>query len=572
MKKKQKIGLAALLAAATLSISAGIFSMSANALIVLTGYRGDLNGDDAVTIADVVKLQRYLLQSDDLSEEANDIGWDTVAERADLNNDNAVNIIDLLLLKRCVLTTDWMYTWEELPDSQTTTSETTTTVTTTTTTTTTTEATTASTTESTTAPTTTTTTTAYSYDYDFMNASITALKASLPSQGEANLVIFYVDFPDCKYSVDLTADQIQEIAFGEEDTSDSNYPFDSMTAFYGRSSKGAMQLNGKVFRYTTKENQSAYDNDKVKLAEECYEAFKDSEDFSQYDGDNDGMIDATLFSVPTAAGDDNWWPCAGGFGDSTYKVDGVSIGHIITGNAQIESETDYANFNSSYLHEMGHCMGLPDYYLYYSGDDFDAMVGNAGTELMDGDAASDFGCFSKLMLGWYRTNQVSVYDSSQGTQTFTLNNAQSDDGNCVIIPYGDLDDNYFSEYLMIEYVTEDANNSYINSHMWWWQSIDSGIRVYHINATFQDDFWYPCFKYQNGAEATGYNDSGIRLIRLANEAEGGSVFKTGAVIDGNISGFHWYDSSENESVDTGVTVTVGDLVDGKYTITVSNAS
>lgn len=62
-------------------------------------------------------------------------------------------------------------------------------------------------------------------------------------------------------------------------------------------------------------------------------------DFSQFDGNNDGVIDATLFSVPTAAGDDNWWPCAGPIGDSAYTVDGVTIGHIITGNAQIESET-----------------------------------------------------------------------------------------------------------------------------------------------------------------------------------------------------------------------------------------
>ena len=56
-------------------------------------------------------------------------------------------------------------------------------------------------------------------------------------------------------------------------------------------------------------------------------------------------------------------------------------------------------------------MGLPDYYLYNS-DDFEGMKGNAGTELMDADAASDFGCFSKLMLGWYQKNQVTVYDSS----------------------------------------------------------------------------------------------------------------------------------------------------------------
>ena len=42
------------------------------------------------------------------------------------------------------------------------------------------------------------------------------------------------------------------------------------------------------------------------------------------------------------------------------------------------------------------------------------------------------------------------------------------------------------------------------------------------------------------------------------------------MIDGTISGFHWYDSNEQETIDPGVTVTVGDLKDGAYTITISN--
>ena len=187
-------------------------------------------------------------------------------------------------------------------------------------------------------------------------------------------------------------------------------------------------------------------------------------------------IDATLFTVPTAAGDTDWWPCAGAFGDESYRVDGMAIGHIITGNAQIESETDYKNFVSSYLHEMGHCMGLPDYYLYW-GTDSEGMHGAAGIELMDTDASSDFGAFSKLMLGWYQSDQIAVYDNTTGTQTFTLHNAQTQNGNCVIIPCGELDGQYFSEYFVIEYASAQANNSSLP----WWQTSGSGVRIYHIN-------------------------------------------------------------------------------------------
>lgn len=542
--KKQKLGFAALLSTAAIAVAGMIALPSVYASWEWRGYRGDLNYDDTVSVLDVVKMHRFLLRLEKLEGE-------NIVQRADMNQDGVINVADLIILKHCVFYEDWLDIWEEVTNPITTTI----------------------TTEITTIQTMTQTETELTTkteDTAFIDPSITALKASLPSQGDANLVIFYVDFPDCRYTVDPTTEQIQEIAFGEEDTSDSNYPFDSMRAFYQRSSKGTMQLNGQVFRYTTKENRAAYDTDKVKLAEECYDAFKDSVDFSQFDGNQDGKIDATLFSVPAAAGDENWWPCAGAFGDDTYQVDGVSIGHIITGNAQIESETNYSNFNSSYLHEMGHCMGLPDYYLYSSDDDFEGMKGNAGTELMDADAASDFGCFSKLMLGWYQKNQISVYDSSQGKQTFTLSNAQTENGNCVIIPYGTLNDQYFSEYLMIEYVTGENNNSYINSHMNYWQSIDNGIRIYHIQASLQEDDWYTYFKYQNGSAYTNNDDDGIRLIRLANEKEGGSVFKTGDVIDNSISGCNWYDANENESIDPGVTIIIGELVDGQYTITISN--
>ncbi len=395
------------------------------------------------------------------------------------------------------------------------------------------------------------------------------IDGTLPSQGDAELVVFYIDFPDCTYTDKLSTEELQELAFGSIDENSENYPFESMTAFYSRASKGAMNLQGKVFTYTAKNPISYYNEDKVSLTEECYEAFKDSEDFSQYDANNDGKIDATLLTVPSTASDDYWWPCAGDFGDEMYSVDGVNVGYIITGNMSPDSDT-IKEFNSSYLHEMGHCFGLPDYYLYYSGSDFDSMNGGAGTELMDGDAYSDFSAFSKLMLGWYKESQVQVYDPNSGSQTYTLNNAQTDDGNCVIIPYGTLDDNYFSEYFIIEYSTDTANNSAINEDLYWWQSCDSGIRIHHIKADMYDNGWWTFFKYENGSEFTNLDDDGTRLIRLVND--GGDCFKTGDVIDSNTSGFGWYDSNEAESIDPNVTISIGELTDDSYTITITPKS
>ena len=291
-------------------------------------------------------------------------------------------------------------------------------------------------------------------------------------------------------------------------------------------------------------------------------AFDEAEDFSQYDGDNDGFIDTVLLSVPKAAGDDNWWPCAGPLGDENFFVDGKKVGHIITGNAQVESPTNYIVFNETILHEMGHCMGLPDYYLYH-GEDTTGLHGAAGGELMD-DGYADFGCVSKLQYGWYREKQIEVFDSSKTTETYTLHNAQTDAGNVLVIPCGELDGQYHSEYMLVEYMTEDRNNS----HPGWWMLTGSGIRVYHVDATIQEDYWYPSFMYGSGAPATN-NDEGRRLLRIIDDRETDNLYRTGDVIDGTVSGFHWYDANGYQTVDTGISITVGALTEDGYEITVT---
>ncbi len=477
-----------------------------------SSLRGDIDRSGTVDKNDVILLQKWLLAAPDIDLP----DWNA----GDLNTDNKLDAADLTLLKRMLLTEE-VYVPPVVTGEQT----------------------------------------------AFITANMAKHGASLPTQGKAKLVVFYVDFPDCKYDYAPSEAELNQISFGAANESNPCYPFESFSAFYGRASKGAMQLDGQVFRYTTKQNQAAYDDNKVLIAEECYDAFRDQVDFSQFDGNGDGMIDATLFTAPNKAGDNHWWPCAGAFGDPDYRVDGVGVGHIITGNAQIGSAFDYINYISSYCHEMGHCTGLPDYYLFTNPNDSEGMHGTAGCELMDTDAGSDFGAFSKLMEGWYRQDQVQIYDAAKGTQTFTLSNAQTDAGNCIIIPNGQLAEDYFSEYFIIEYASKDGNNSSIGSKTAWWAAAGEGIRIYHIDAATEYG-WNTYFRYASGSEFTN-KDQGRRLIRIIDDTNTDNFYHTGDVINGSISGFHWYDANGGQTVDTGLTVTVGALTDGKYTVTVS---
>ena len=211
MKKLKKIA-ASLFCMAAITAAAGI---TATAEPPLLGYRGDVNQDSNLTTADAVIMQKFLTG-------AMEFESDSMYVNADVNNDQVINVYDLIFLKRCITgQMDWIGIYGEDPDA--------------------TESTEPSETEidplmttisyctypeeSTTADTETTTTVATtgSIELPFIPAPIVEIDSSLPSQGDANLVIFYVDFPDCTYgSADMTAEQVEEIAFGTEDLSDVN--------------------------------------------------------------------------------------------------------------------------------------------------------------------------------------------------------------------------------------------------------------------------------------------------------------------------------------------------------------
>lgn len=200
---------------ASISLAMSAFPLNASAEREVLGYMGDINHDMLVNTADLVTLSRYLLGTGSL---------DGGEYNADLDKDGYIDSFDLVMLRQYVI---GIKEKEPILGEEITTTTTTTTITTTTTT---------------EQPVETTTTTIYYEEDEFIDAPIKRVEAYLPSQGEGNLVIFYVDFPDCKYDYAPFENEINEIAFGEEDLSDANYPFDSMSAFYARSSKGAMKL------------------------------------------------------------------------------------------------------------------------------------------------------------------------------------------------------------------------------------------------------------------------------------------------------------------------------------------
>lgn len=400
-------------------------------------------------------------------------------------------------------------------------------------------------------------------------APIYDLYGSMPPQNDAKLLVFYVDFPDCRYSFSPSEEQIEKAVFGKGDPADENYPFESIRGFLKRSSKGAMKLSGRAYRYTTQHEKSYYEGDRwhIEFIDEIISSFRNRMDFSGYDGNGDDVVDSILISVPKAAGAKNWWPAAGEYGGAKTMIDDrMSLGHIIVGNAEISSETDHYNFVSSYIHELGHCMGLPDYYLYVSEgseEDFEGLHGSAGFEMMD-DANCDFGALSKLMLGWYKEYQICNIYPYDEPQTYGLMEAQTESGNCIILFNDNYDDeNYRCEFFIMELVGLRSNNKNLPKDAWW-RSTGRGVRIFHVSAEVDDSTGVYTWRYSSGNDEYTDNDRGRRFIRLVNDTgeDSDNLFRSGAVIDSSVPGFRWYDEYGRETVDTGIEIIIGDIEDG----------
>lgn len=478
-----------------------------------SSYLGDLNDDGTLDSSDLAVLTNYFNGSEDLSDE--------IKEKADLNYDSAINIIDFITLKSMILhETDWIKT-----DS--------------------------------------------GQLCDFIHPEIEEIGASLKSQGNARMCIIAVDFPDCKFKHNYSEEDFEKAAFGECNEASKDFPFESISAFYTRASKGAFHLDGKAIFYHASKTVDNYKNKSDnwkgtdKIIQETIKNLDSTVDFSEFDLNKDHYIDSMLFVLPFASGDDEWWPVSNTYRFNRFGADNVIVGNYTTGNVEPDNICDFAR---TYSHELGHQLGLPDYYLYTDDDDYEGFHGSGGTELMDVDTKSDLCSFSKLMLGWFREDQVLYFDRSKKSMTFELNSAQTDDGNCIIIPAPNNKNNSLTgEYFIVEYNSDKINNSVVDTL--WWQDIKSGVRIFHINAPIADNHYWKYFKYSVGSEEIGTDYSRFRLIRLVNDYK--DPFRKGSFISFNTPGFALYDNNGYETVDPRVSISIDDHPANKYIVTVT---
>jgi M6 family metalloprotease-like protein len=326
----------------------------------------------------------------------------------------------------------------------------------------------------------------------------TVWQGGLPSTGNVKVLVLLVDFPDYPHSSSETVELAQSKFFG--DGNPNNYPYESLKNYYLRSSYGKLNINGTVLGWYTAQHNRDYYKDKGSSGREdvlmevlsYYNTL--GHDFSQYDNDNNGKLDAIY--VKWTGPDTGWstffWACQSNFRyNPTFSVDGKKLNKYIWSWFTNEKYGDKSDSIRTDIHETGHILGLPDYYDYKAGVGPDGGVGKL--DMMDGNWG-DHNCFSKFLLGWIDPTVI-----SSGQQLINLHPTGSWPEAVIIMTNATL--NPFQEFFMVQYRKKVLNDTTYPTN---------GLLIWHIDGRLKADG--SNFLYDNS-----YTDH--KLLRLM-EADG----------------------------------------------------
>ena len=332
---------------------------------------------------------------------------------------------------------------------------------------------------------------------------------STPSTGNSKLLVIPIWFTDSSNYISLASkasirSDIYKTYFGGQ----SETGWHSVKSYYETESGASLSLDGVVTPWYDIEKSSSYfysdstkTNQLVEDAVEWYFAKPEAEDRKSFDADSNGYLDGVMLIYASPDYDSlqndsarNMWAYCYWLQDSSKKSVSKpgpntffwASYDFMYDQKTAQNRTQKSNFGAgdtaycsldahTYIHEMGHCFGLEDYYDYSSNHYFPA----GGFSMQDFNIGGH-DPFSVMALGWAdpfiptESCKITIGDFQTSHQLILLTNSF----NSAFSP--------FDEYLLLElYVPSglnqfDSNHSYGNKY-----PIGSpmpGIRVWHVDA------------------------------------------------------------------------------------------
>lgn len=334
-------------------------------------------------------------------------------------------------------------------------------------------------------------------------------QGGMATMGEARVLALRVSFPAEEGEPALDFGQGDTLAALEAiiDGGGGSHPYESLSAYYERSSYGALSISGDAVDYRAEHARSYYSGNISVLFYEALAALDGSIDYTEYDANGDGAIDGVYlhFAGGDAEWGTTWWSNTWTDG-SGYTFDGVAMSKLVT--LHLPSNDPAAA--RTLIHETGHVLGLPDYYSYR------AMQGQTSgrtgilTSDMMMDNVGDHNGFSKWLLGWLDDDDVTrvvanaegvtatrsgevvaTAASGEGSAGATLelgaftSDAVQETGGIIVV--SNEDEGLFSSYYVLQYDRYAGNQSVMYSSNGATREIPSGFRLYRVQAELLED-------------------------------------------------------------------------------------
>lgn len=323
---------------------------------------------------------------------------------------------------------------------------------------------------------------------DFMKSDLGNHHKAYPTVGTVKLLVILVEFPDIRFT--YPKQNFQNLV------SQENYSFNGATGsvkdYYYENSNGRFNMDidvvGPVCLSHMLSYYGGYSNDRNDgrvgdLVREAIRLVDDSVDFSQYDNDNDGIVDAIhIFFAGTPESStgriNEIWPhrsnvyqarCNDNVGFRVYSISSErQVGYRMVGIGTI-------------CHELGHVLGLPDWYdTDYTGSGGTSVeVGkwslmSGGPYLNNGNTPPYMSAVEREMVGWH---QHTFLDStSENNILYPIQDSN--------LSFATALDNDTNELYVMEYRKTRGWDTYLPN---------SGMYVYYVDRSVND--WYNSWKY-----------------------------------------------------------------------------
>ena len=319
---------------------------------------------------------------------------------------------------------------------------------------------------------------------------------TISSLGKSNILVVPVEFLDFKFPSNY--EEVLENTFNGP----SDY-FYSVHDYYDQSSFSKLDLHFEIApKYEVNlssvefmKGNTARSRKSVSLLRRVVSSYRSSYDYSSFDQDNDGFIDAVylIYSAPPYEQYDyhvlglneeeysDFWAYT--FLD--YNAEKNTNNPV--GKSFIWCSYSFLNQKGgdahTLIHETGHLFGLPDLYntamnndVYKEKEKYRMPLG--GLDMMDL-GLGDHNAWTKYALGW--KNPYYVYDSSFDSFTIEL-----EEGESVFLLPKESELSPYVEGILFEFMDTnhlnqwDANERYLGEYPYFYSL--PGIRVIHVDA------------------------------------------------------------------------------------------